>query len=172
MPDPTPAELLQEMFPPVRLVINGTAWVEVDADQTTIERDIYIMTKARTAHLDGFRADADFDSHLQVEGVLREILGRILESGMFFDLLAGLLVAEGTPWTKAGTQRAMEIFRAVTDKETKDKMLNACAKLVLGFFIGAVSASMPTPKSSGEAPVLTAPVRVEELLPAGIGEAA
>lgn len=149
MADPTPQELLEEMFPPTRLTIGGLDWVEANPDNTTIERDVYIMTKARAANLDGFRADVDFESAPEVEAILREILGRILDSGMFFDMLSGLLVIDGEEWSPQGAVKAKEVFRSVKDKETKDKMLHACAKLVLGFFIGAVGASTPSRKSSG-----------------------
>lgn len=139
---------LATLFPPVRFPAGGVMWVECDPQQTTIERDVYVMAKTRASRLDGLRADLDFDAPEAIEGLLREILGRILESGTFFDLLAGLLVPEGQTWTSAGAAKAVDIFKGVTDADAKDRMLNACAKLVLSFFIGAVSASMPSPNSS------------------------
>jgi len=76
---------------------------------------------------------------------------RAFRAGVLFDLLATLLVEEGTVWTVESGKQTATLFASLSDAESKQTLREVLVQALVGFFVRE-TVSDETSSSSSEAP--------------------
>jgi hypothetical protein len=107
---------------------------------TTFEQDGYMVAEALAAGV--FPVDP-----ADPVGVVTRIMG----SGRTHTLLAGALVEDGVPWSRAWADKMAQTIAKLTDPEEKAGVLSALGEVIAGFFVNAGRSFSTSPSVSPRA---------------------
>lgn len=126
------------------------------AEITTMDQDAYVIVRMRSAGL--YELSVKFDPSKDDIGKLgEEIILRALESGALYEILAGILVETGVPWSRATAKANAELFGSITDPQDKKVVYENLATVVLDFLLVADVWSNGSLKSSIAGELVTTP---------------
>lgn len=101
--------------------------------KSTLENDYFIMQQLRRAGLENCTPNKDESA----EDFGMRLLYSIVEDGVPFELLGGLLIPENVPdieWTPGHARATADILRVVTDPEDKQQVQSILISLLTDFF--------------------------------------
>lgn len=124
---------------------------------TTIAQDAYVMKRQRAF---GFsNAVKSFDGTREsVTDASEGLIFAAFESGIMFEILAGVLVEDGVAWTRDVAASNTQFFKTLTDPVDKNRVWENIAEILSVFLIGVAEWLPPSPKSSGRSGNGAAPV--------------
>ena len=125
--------------------INGRNYRVIEC--TTLENDLCIMKHMRESGLSDCTPNQGEDA--QAFGM--RLLYSIIESGITFELLGGLLMPEEMPdetWSPAQSKATAAALRKVTAPEDKEQIQKIIIELVSHFFVAGLRCSKPSPAAS------------------------
>lgn len=132
-------------MPDTTIVLSGRIFKK--AESTTIDQDAYVIQRMRAAGISDLAAK--FDPKKQgLESFAEELLLAAFESGQLFEILAGTLVEEGVPWSRATAKANAEFFLTLKDKADKEAIYDRMAQVILDFLVVAAAWSNSSRKSS------------------------
>ena len=116
-------------------------------ERTTIANDFYVMKHMRESGL----SDCTPKSGESPENFGMRLLYSVVESGISFELLGGLLLPEEIPdemWSPAQSKSTGVILSKATAPEDKAQIQKVIIELVSHFFVAGLRYSKPSPAAS------------------------
>jgi len=144
------------------MTIGGIRWRAIES--STLDHDFYVTRKAEAAGVRGAVPNKG-ESHT---AMAERLLWKIMESGLAFDLLAGMLLPVemlDDRWTEELALKHSEFFRRLTGKDDKDVILGSIVAMLIGFF-DAGRASLPPSAIASPAAMEGAPGQEKASAPA------
>ena len=134
---------------PETITLGGREFVPVLT--STIEHDYWLMTKIRATGLNEIAKGAD---ETPEEFMLR-LLHEVIDSGVAFELLGGLLLpmpsAAPESWTPELAIETAEFIKHLTAPADKATVQAQMISLLVGFFENGLSSLTISPRSSADA---------------------
>ncbi len=117
------------------------------AEGTSMDQDGYVITRMKRAGLydlaSGFNMQTDDIGKLGEEMILQAF-----ESGALYEILAGIFVEDGIPWSRKAAADNARFFGALTDPTDKKAIYAHLATVILDFLLVADAWSKGSLKSS------------------------
>ena len=104
------------------------------AKDMTLDRDIYIMSIMRAAKITDL-FDRKNGATADLDDLSEAIIVAAFESGKMFEMTAAVLDEKGVKWTKAGSLKTAEWLSQITERKSKDMLMDFIAIIVLAFFM-------------------------------------
>jgi hypothetical protein len=134
---------------PIMITLDGRSFQGIGQDLTAIQDD-YITAQLRLA--DAFPIILRLNNKKEdPEACSQELLTNILERGLKYRILAGVLTEAGKPWTQEAAERNAESFSRIVSAAEKELMNAEVVALVLNFFLFATQSLRTSQNSSGPA---------------------
>ena len=125
---------------PGTYTIDGRVYREID--RSTIANDFYVMRQMRAAGLDAMKQTGE-----TVDGFADRILSAVIENGVPFALLGGLLLPEGVAdeqWTSNHAEATAARLAGATSREDKALIQKLIIQAITGFFAAGLLSSKPS----------------------------
>lgn len=116
--------------------------------ELTFEHDLYLMALIDEMGLRDPRVLLRPDA-TQAEQATA-LLMHVYRTGRTFELLGGLFVPDGVPWSPAVSKETATRLAAATAPAEKAKLMGALSVALLGFFESALASLQTSPAPSGE----------------------
>lgn len=139
------AEDQNELFK--SLVINVQGRTFRPSQKTSFKQDFYVMERMELAKID--QMVAGFTKEGNAEEYAQQLLIAAYKSGKLFEILAGVMVEDGTKWTEEAALANAEFFEYLEEEEEKEQITQSLAAVVLGFFTHAGLSSRTSKSASG-----------------------
>lgn len=134
---------------------------------TTLAHDAYILKRWRRFGLSSIAPTLESGKRAPNDVLGTEIdrlIADAFESGLLYEVLAGMLVEEGIPWSVSWANDAVKVFAAITDADEKQIIYNSLSDIITDFFAHAVDWIVTSRKSSSS-PDLPTAAPTSSLLP-------
>lgn len=106
------------------------------AKDLTLERDMYIMSLMRAAKIADLFDRKDKPSvTFDLDELAEQIIVAAFESGKMFEITAAVLDEEGVKWTRSGSIKNAQWLSEITEKKSKDTIMQYIAVIILAFFM-------------------------------------
>jgi hypothetical protein len=122
-------------LPDVEITVQGRTFRP--AKRTTIAQDMYARKMLKVAGLETFVQHINLRT-FDLDELAEEIILTAYETGVLFNVLAGLLVEDGVQWTRERAEETALFFEQVSDPDDKNALLQPIAGVVLSFFVNAI----------------------------------
>lgn len=139
--------MIAKQVTPQTITLGGREFVPVLT--STIEHDYWLMSKIRAAGLDEIAKG----EHESAEEFMTRLLHEVINAGVAFELLGGLLLAAHLvpeAWTPELAVENAEFIKRLTAPEDKATVQSQMISLLIGFFENGLSSLTISPSSSGE----------------------
>lgn len=103
---------------------------------TALDQDVWMMNATRRAGLDKAALTAplkNIEDASALDSYLTMVVTTILQAGVVFDVLAGVLVEKDTQWSAEGAQDIALFLAKLTDPEEKKTVLGLLAQVIHSF---------------------------------------
>lgn len=110
----------------------------IPATRTTIQQDLFVMSRMRDTGLDKLVDNIDL-KQFKLTKYAEEVIVRAYMTGMVFEVLAGLLVEQGKKWSEKSAMANAEFFANLDDDQDKENISRPLVSVVLHFFMRAVN---------------------------------
>jgi hypothetical protein len=128
----------EESAAPTTLTLAGRTFRR--ATSTTVDQDAYVTKRLRDSGL--AKILDDFDPRTDDLLALNErIVWEAYERGVMYEVLAGILVEDGVPWTRSRAAANAAMIAARTDHAEKAVILTSSADFLFDFFTVAAAFS-------------------------------
>ena len=121
--------------------IDGQMWRAVE--QTTLENDFFVMKQLRVSGI----ANCTPNPGESAQNYAVRLLYAIVENGVPFELLGGLLLPQGIPdeqWSTEHAETTAAVFRKLTAPEDKAEVQAILISLITDFFIAGLRYLAPS----------------------------
>lgn len=116
-------------------------------ETTTIDQDAYVMKRYRASGLhaivQGFNPERD-----DLNALSERLLWEALDTGAIYEILGGILVPEGTTWSRAIAAETAALLRSLTAQEDKQLVYDRMLDILYDFLVVAAVSKLTSLKSS------------------------
>lgn len=105
------------------------------AKDLTLERDMYIMSLMRSAKITDLFDRKDKGPTFDLDELAEQIIVAAFESGKMFEMTAAVLDEDGVKWTRAASVQNAQWMSEITEKQSKDTLMQYIAVIILAFFM-------------------------------------
>jgi hypothetical protein len=128
----------QDAALPATITLGGRTFRR--AESTTVDQDAYVTKRLRDSGL--AKMLSDFDPRTDDLLDLNErIIFEAYERGVMYEVLAGILVEDGVPWSRARAAANATMFADITDRAEKAAIVASAADFLFDFFTVAAAFS-------------------------------
>jgi len=139
--DPAPAL-------PSAIILKGRTFRR--ATSTSVDQDAYVTKRLRDSGLSTILQS--FDPAVDdIVSLNERIIWEAFERGVMYEVLAGVLVEDGVPWSRATAAKNAMLMAQITDPSEKAPILSSVADFLFDFFAVAAAWSSASMKSIGKA---------------------
>jgi hypothetical protein len=133
--------------PPVErvMVLGGRTFRQ--STVTTIDRDAYLSKRFRVSGLAAFSRTFDPATD-DLNEFSEKLLWEAFESGVLYEILAGMLIQDGVRWTRKVAETNAAFFANLTDAADKHAIAERSGDILFDFLVLAAASRKTSPSTS------------------------
>lgn len=108
------------------------------ATSTSVDQDAYVTKRLRDSGLSGILDEFD-PAKDDIAALNERIIWEAFERGVMYEVLAGILVEDGVPWSRATAAKNAKMMAEITDQAEKAPILSSAADFLFDFFAVAAA---------------------------------
>jgi hypothetical protein len=140
-------EVTSPVTPPVErvMVLGGRTFRQ--STVTTIDRDAYLSKRFRVSGLAAFSRTFDPATD-DLNEFSEKLLWEAFESGVLYEILAGMLIQDGVRWTRKVAETNAAFFANLTDAADKHAIAERSGDILFDFLVLAAASRKTFPSTS------------------------
>lgn len=142
------AEATEPVTPPAErvMVLGGRTFRQ--SNVTTIDRDAYLSKRFRVSGLAAFSRTFNPATD-DLNEFSERLLWEAFESGVLYEILAGMLIQDGVRWTRKVAEANAAFFANLTDAADKRAIAERSGDILFDFLVLAAASRKISPSTSG-----------------------